>query len=214
MQLLTCMFIFSSTISPPSGSNTTLRQNRPESVAQRILRERMEKRITARMPVTKNVDNVRGRRRSSTGSARVPIAQVNSSAKPLHEALRQSASKHAPRAIMAQRIKQQAHFSAVKDFQVPPLPSDFMRRLEEAHAVNVVYNTNEKENDKPVKSILKSPEDKDKKPKKKTSHVNYAFEADPDPVGGERTSSKSKSSKSKPIQNGSANHTKVQVQVH
>ena len=88
----------SSTTSTTSAGSST-KAKRPESVAQRVMRERQEKRISARNVVTppKNKKKVK---------------------EPLHLALRKSASKHGPRAVMAQKIKQKAHFNAVSEFQV------------------------------------------------------------------------------------------------
>ena len=100
-----------------TSSSTTLTSNtsttsagsssgpkRPESVAQRVLRERQEKKIHARTVVTPNTKKMKAK-----------------SKEPLHLALRKSASKHGPRSVMAQKIKQQAHFSALSEFQVRTL---------------------------------------------------------------------------------------------
>jgi hypothetical protein len=93
-----------------SSNSTIIRPKRPESVAQRVLRERKEKKISAKTPVTPKPP------KSATSSAR-PRTTSNGKRQPLHVALRQSASLHGPRALMAQKIKQQAHFNAVKNFQ-------------------------------------------------------------------------------------------------
>ena len=94
----------SSTTSTTSAGSSGTKASRPESVAQRVQRERQEKRINARNVVT-------------------PPKKKNSKKvkEPLHLALRKSASKHGPRAVMAQKIKQQAHFNAVSEFQVNAL---------------------------------------------------------------------------------------------
>ena len=93
----------STTSTTSAGSSSTTKARRPESVAQRVMRERQEKRISARNVVT-------------------PPKKKNKVKEPLHLALRKSASKHGrPRAVMAQKIKQKAHFNAVSEFQVRPL---------------------------------------------------------------------------------------------
>ena len=89
----------STTSTTSAGSSSTTKARRPESVAQRVMRERQEKRISARNVVT-------------------PPKKKNKVKEPLHLALRKSASKHGPRAVMAQKIKQKAHFNAVSEFQV------------------------------------------------------------------------------------------------
>ena len=98
----------SSTITSSSSTSMSYqnqRPKRPESVAQRVLRERKEKKISTKVPQTPASQ----RPKTSSAKAKRP---------PLHVALRQSASKHGPRAIMAETIKQKAHFDAVKNFQV------------------------------------------------------------------------------------------------
>ena len=77
---------------------------RPESVRERIIRERKAKKISSKIPVTPP--------RPATSKKSEGPKQ------PLHVALRKSASAHGPRAVLANKIKQQAHFSAVKNFQV------------------------------------------------------------------------------------------------
>ena len=111
-----------------SSSNTTLtsslsnseasltkvansRPKRPESVAQRVLRERQEKRISAKTLQTP-------KQRPKTSASGRNLTSGTNRKQPLHVALRQSASKHAPKAEMAEKIKQKAHFDAVKNFQV------------------------------------------------------------------------------------------------
>ena len=101
----------SSTITSTSISSTTSdqrpnqRPKRPESVAQRVIRERKEKKISTKVPQT-------------PASQRPKTSSAKAKRQPLHVALRQSASKHGSRALRAEKIKQQAHFNAVKDFQV------------------------------------------------------------------------------------------------
>ena len=51
-------------------------------------------------------------------SQRPKTSSAKAKRQPLHVALRQSASKHGSRAVRAEKIKEQAHFNAVKDFQV------------------------------------------------------------------------------------------------
>ena len=102
----------SSTITSTSISSTTSdqfkpnqRPKRPESVAQRVLRERKEKKISTKVPQT-------------SASQRPKTSSAKAKRQPLHVALRQSASKHGSRAVRAEKIKEQVHFNAVKDFQV------------------------------------------------------------------------------------------------
>ncbi len=129
---------------PPARSAN----GRPESVAQRVLRERQQKRIRAKVPVT-------------SGSQNRPQQQQ---AQPLHLALKRTTSaRPATRSQLTERIKQQVHLNAVKNYQVPvnwrpPVPQVQMAPPSQ-----------------PIKSILKKNE-----PKKKHSgsRVNYAFEDD------------------------------------
>ena len=101
----------SSTITSTSISSTTSdqrpnqRPKRPESVAQRVIRERKEKKISTKVPQT-------------SASQRPKTSSAKAKRQPLHVALRQSASKHGSRALRTEKIKQQTHFNAVKDFQV------------------------------------------------------------------------------------------------
>lgn len=78
---------------------------RPESVAQRVLRERQERRITAKVPITPNADVHHSPFSFRNNTRR--NSSANAPQKPLHVALRQSASQHSSRAQMKERIKQQ-----------------------------------------------------------------------------------------------------------
>lgn len=101
----------SSTLSNSSASGSSLksaktRPKRPESVAQRVLRERREKNISAKVVET------------PTSSSNAKKAK-GSKRQPLHLALRQSASKHrGSKAARAEQIKSRTHFKAVKNYQV------------------------------------------------------------------------------------------------
>ena len=102
-------------ISNSTGSTS----KRPESVAQRVLRERQERNLKTRfltetqvqqhMSVVQN----RNRRRTSAENNVKP-----GSAMPLHIALKQTASKHTSRDQTASRIQKEAHMEAVKGFKV------------------------------------------------------------------------------------------------
>lgn len=205
------------TTSSVGSSNSTLK-DRPESVAQRILRERRESGISAKTPVTpkdSRLSSAQRKRASAKASSR----------QPLHVALRYSADRHAPRAIMTQKIKQQAHFSAVKNFQVPPLPPDLAKRVDLAVQKSAVGLPSP---NKQVKSILKktsngqlvngnvmnlvdTEDQKTEDKKKKNSHVNYAFDLK-DENPDDDTMTKLDKKRDKPTQNGSSH--RVQVDVH
>lgn len=95
----------SSLPSSSSSISSSKGQKRPESVAQRVLRERKEKNISTKTPV-------------SASNARPKTSSASKKRQPLHVALRKSASSHGSRSVLANKIKQQAHFSALKNFQV------------------------------------------------------------------------------------------------
>ena len=85
---------------------STTKTKRPESVRERILRERKAKKISSKIVITPK-------------SAKKSVAFNEGQREPLHVALRKSASAHqGPRSVLANKIKQQAHFSAMKNYQV------------------------------------------------------------------------------------------------
>ena len=84
---------------------STTKTKRPESVRERILRERKAKKISSKIVITPK-------------SAKKSVAFNEGQREPLHVALRKSASGHGPRSVVANKIKQQAHFSAMKNYQV------------------------------------------------------------------------------------------------
>ena len=144
----------SSMSSSSSSSVGPRRPKRPESVAQRVLRQRKEKNISTKTPV------VTPKPKSAKDAGVVTHRQ------PLHVALRQSASKHGPRSLMAQKIKQQAHFNAVRNYQVPALPASEDKSGSGSGETPA------------IKSILKMPGNKKKNG---STHVNYAFEPTEEP---------------------------------
>ncbi len=93
----------SSSLSSSSSSLKSKRPRRPESVAQRVLRERKEKNISAKAP--KSAPLVKKDKK---------ITQKV----PLHMALRQSSSKERDRAQISEKIKHEAHFRLLKNFEV------------------------------------------------------------------------------------------------
>ena len=84
---------------------STTKTKRPESVRERILRERKAKKISSKIVITPK-------------SAKKSVAFNEGQREPLHVALRKSASAHGPKSVVANKIKQQAHFSAMKNYQV------------------------------------------------------------------------------------------------
>ena len=78
-------------------------------------------------------------------------------------ALRQSASKHSSRAQLTEKIKQQVHLNAVKNYEAPK---------------NVDFRILMEKSDVPIKSILKkhNKENGGGTGTKKAGRVNYAFD--------------------------------------
>ena len=103
-----------SSVTSKSGS----KNKRPESVAQKILRERqnlnLKTRYLTESQAQKHLEHQRNRRRSSSESSGKTGAQTL----PLHLALKQTASKHTSRSMTANRIQQEAHMEAIKNFRV------------------------------------------------------------------------------------------------
>ena len=103
----------SSTFTNSTGSTG----KRPESVAQRILRERQNRNLKTRYMTESQaikMEHQRSRRRSSSESTgKSDIKTV-----PLHIALKQTASQHTTRTQTADRIQKEAHLEAVKSFKV------------------------------------------------------------------------------------------------
>lgn len=88
------------TNSSTNSAKSLTRPKRPESVAQKVLRERREKRIRVKTPETK-------------------LKPKTKQKEPLHVALRKSASKHGrSKAILAEKIKQKTHFDTMKEYKV------------------------------------------------------------------------------------------------
>ena len=98
-----------------SGANS----KRPESVAQKILRERkhmnLKTRYLTESQAEKHLEHQRNRRRRSSSES---MGKPSTPPVPLHIALKQTASKHTSRSNTANRIQQQAHIEAVKSFRV------------------------------------------------------------------------------------------------
>ena len=108
----------SSTDSSIATKSAGSSNKRPESVAQKILRERKNLNLKTgyltESQAKKHMEHQRNRRRSSsesTGKSGVP-------ALPLHLALKQTASKHTSRTQTSNRIQQEAHMEAIKNFKV------------------------------------------------------------------------------------------------
>ncbi len=80
-----------------------------------------EKNITAKVPVTPN---------APPNSASNKKANQKSK-QPLYLALRASAAKKkaTSKTEMAQKIKEQAHLNAVKNYTVPPLPKEYYENM-------------------------------------------------------------------------------------
>ena len=95
-------------------------------MAQRVLRERKEKKISTKVPQT-------------PASQRPKTSSAKAKKQPLHVALRQSASKHGSRALRAEKIKQQAHFNAVKDFQVSF--NNLFRSFNQSEILSLVFSS-------------------------------------------------------------------------
>ena len=99
-------------------SSTVSSGKRPESVAQKILRERqnlnLKTRYLTESQAQKHLEHQRNRRRSSTES----VGKTGAQTLPLHIALKQTASKHTSRSMTANRIQQEAHMEAIKNFRV------------------------------------------------------------------------------------------------
>ena len=114
MQLSRQNSLDSSTLSK-SGSNV----KRPESVAQKILRERkhmnLKTRYLTESQKEKHLEHQLNRRRRSSSES---IGKPGTPPIPLHIALKQTASKHTSRTNTANRIQQEAHMEAVKSFRV------------------------------------------------------------------------------------------------
>ena len=106
--------IDSSVLSRSTGSAN----KRPESVAQKILRERqnlnLKTRYLTESQSKKFLEHQRNRRRSSSESA----SKSSFNTVPLHIALRQTASRHTSRTQTASRIQQEAHMEAIQNFRV------------------------------------------------------------------------------------------------
>ena len=94
---------------------------RPESVAQRILRERQEKNLKTRFltqgSITQHIEQNRRRRRRSSVEQNNAAHNIPTTM-PLHIALKQTALKHSSRNQTASQIQQQAHIDTVKSFKV------------------------------------------------------------------------------------------------
>ena len=99
------------------GSNVSL-YPRPQSVAQRILKERQERNITAKVPVTPD-------------SAQTHKKSKDSQRQPLHLAMRASAQKKrlTSKTEMSEKIKEEATLKAVKNYSVPPLPKEYYENM-------------------------------------------------------------------------------------
>ena len=114
--------IDSSVLSRSTGSAN----KRPESVAQKILRERqnlnLKTRYLTESQSKKFLEHQRNRRRSSSESA----SKSSFNTVPLHIALRQTASRHTSRTQTASRIQQEAHMEAIENFKVILQPSNFL----------------------------------------------------------------------------------------
>ena len=106
--------IDSSVLSRSTGSAN----KRPESVAQKILRERqnlnLKTRYLTESQSKKFLEHQRNRRRSSSESS----GKSSFNTVPLHIALRQTASRHTSRTQTASRIQQEAHMEAIQNFKV------------------------------------------------------------------------------------------------
>ena len=109
-------------------SNSVSNIPRPQSVAQRILRERQERNITAKVPETpENNNNNNPKTKSSKKN--------NKSRQPLYLALKATAQKNkqTSKSELAEKIKQEAILTAAETYRVPPLPNEFyenMKRLQ------------------------------------------------------------------------------------
>jgi AAA+ superfamily predicted ATPase len=100
------------------GSNTVSLTPRPQSVAQRILRERQERNITAKVPVTPT--NTKTNKKSKEKHRQ-----------PLYLALKATAQKknQTSKAELTEKIRQEAHLNAVKNYSVPPLPKEYHENM-------------------------------------------------------------------------------------
>ena len=105
-----------SSIATKPGSTSN---KRPESVAQKILRERknmnLKTRYMTESQAEKHLEHQRNRRRRSSSES---TGKPGTPPVPLHVALKQTASKHTSRTHTANRIQQEAHMEAVKSFRV------------------------------------------------------------------------------------------------
>ena len=105
-----------SSIATKPGSTSN---KRPESVAQKILRERknmnLKTRYMTESQAEKHLEHQRNRRRRSSSES---TGKPGTPPVPLHVALKQTASKHTSRTHTASRIQQEAHMEAVKSFRV------------------------------------------------------------------------------------------------
>ena len=99
------------------GSNSVSLTPRPQSVAQRILKERQERNITAKVPVTPNAKtNKKGKEKQRQS---------------LYLALKATAQKkkQTSKTEMTEKIRQEAHLNAVKNYSVPPLPKEYHENM-------------------------------------------------------------------------------------
>ena len=107
-----------SSLDSSASSKPASKSKRPESVAQKILRERqnlnLKTRYLTESQAQKHLEHQRNRRRSSTES----VGKTGAQTLPLHIALKQTASKHTSRSMTANRIQQEAHMEAIKNFRV------------------------------------------------------------------------------------------------
>ena len=125
-----------------SGGNI----KRPESVAQKILRERKHMNLKTRYLTDsqkeKHLEHQLNRRRRSSSES---IGKPGTPPVPLHIALKQTASKHTSRTNTANRIQQEAHMEAVKSFRVISIISIPFNEFDISNVISlsIYYNINE-----------------------------------------------------------------------
>ena len=102
-------------------SNSVSLTPRPQSVAQRILRERQERNITDKVPVTPSATKTKASKKG----------KEKSRSQPLYLALKSTAKKKnlASKSELAEKIKQEALLAASDAYKVPPLPEEFYESM-------------------------------------------------------------------------------------
>jgi len=112
-------------------------------VAQRILRERKEKNIVAKVPETPEMNQEKFKKVTHSriyqdlNYYKIVLMKdsgkvVNPPRKPLHVALKETASKKEfSRETTKEKIKEEVRFNAVLNFEVPPLPEGYFMTVNE-----------------------------------------------------------------------------------